>query len=169
VLATYSIRWNSDFSTGYFGNTLRPTNQPLLLSPNDLINTNEGKYDFNTSAFKLTGSYDAPWGMRFAPSYRNQSGQPFGRTFLATMNYGSQRVLAEPIDSQRQPNINLVDLRIEKSVGIGARKLGLVLDIYNITNANTEQNINWSSGTTYLAPSNIVGPRILRFGARFDW
>jgi Carboxypeptidase regulatory-like domain len=169
MLATFSYRWNNDFSTGYFGNTLRPTNQPLLLSPNDLINTDEGRYKFNTYAFKLTGTYDGPWGMRFAPSYRNQSGQPFGRTFLATMNYGSQRVLAEPIDSQRMRNINVVDLRVEKSIAVGLRKIGLVVDVYNITNANTEQNINWSSGTTYLAPSNIIGPRIVRFGGRFDW
>lgn len=109
------------------------------------------------------------WGIRLAPSFRHQSGQPFGRTFLATMNYGSQRVLAEPIDAQRQDNINVTDLRVEKSLALGARRVGLVLDVYNITNANTEQNINWSSGSTYLAPSTIIGPRTLRFGARFDW
>ena len=167
LLSTFSYRWNYDFSNAYFGSNLRSLSLPL--SDNDLINTDEGRYNFGTWAFKLTGTYDAPWGIRLAPSYRHQSGQPFGRTFLATMNYGAQRVLAEPLNSQRQDNINVVDLRVEKSVPFGARRLGLVLDIYNITNANTEQNINWNSGSTYLAPSTIIGPRILRFGARFDW
>ena len=44
-----------------------------------------------------------------------------------------------------------------------------IRDSYNLTNANAEQNINWASGSTYLAPSNIIGPRIVRFGGRFDW
>jgi outer membrane receptor protein involved in Fe transport len=167
LLATFSRRWNNDFSTGYFGNTTRANS--LLANPNELINTDDGRYNFATSAFKLTGSYEAPWGLRVSPSYRFQSGQPFGRTFLATMNYGSQRLLAEPIDSQSQEKISVIDTRIEKSVNIGSRRLGLVLDFYNIANSNTEQNINWSSGSTYLAPSTIIGPRIVRFGARFDW
>jgi hypothetical protein len=167
LLSTFSYRWNYDYADAYFGNNLRA--RSLIQNPNELINTDEGRYTFGTWAFKLTGTYDAPWGIRLAPSYRHQAGQPFGRTFLATMNYGTQRVLAEPIDTQRQANINVIDLRIEKSIPLGLRKVGLVLDVYNITNANTEQNINWSSGSTYLAPSTIIGPRILRFGARFDW
>jgi hypothetical protein len=28
--------------------------------------------------------------------------------------------------------------------------------------------INWDSGTRYLLSSNIVGPRIVRFGVKFD-
>jgi hypothetical protein len=167
LLSTFSYRWNYDFEDAYFGNNLRARELPQ--SANDLINTDEGRYNFTTWAFKLTGTYDMKWGIRLAPSFRHQSGQPFGRTFLATMNYGSQRVLAEPIDAQRQDNINVTDLRVEKSLALGARRVGLVLDVYNITNANTEQNINWSSGSTYLAPSTIIGPRIVRFGARFDW
>ena len=167
LLASFAYRWNYDFANAYLGNNLRASTLPV--SPNDLINTDEGRYNFNNWTFKANGSYDAPWGIRVSPSYRFQSGQPFGRTFLATTNYGQQRILAEPIDAQAQRNFNLFDVRVEKSVSIGRRKIGLVLDIYNLTNSNAEQNINWASGTTYLAPSNIIGPRIVRFGARFDW
>jgi hypothetical protein len=167
LLAAFSYRWNYDFANSYVGNNLRASTLPV--SPNDLINTDEGRHNFTNWAFKLSGTYDGPWALRFSPSYRHQAGQAFGRTFLATTNYGQQRVLAEPLDAQRQPNFNVFDMRVEKSVPIGRTKVGLVLDIYNLTNANTEQNINWSSGTSYLAPSNIIGPRIVRFGARFDW
>jgi hypothetical protein len=167
VLASYSYRWNQDFASAYLGNNLRASTLPV--SPNDLINTDEGRYNFNNWTFKASGSYEARWGLRLSPSYRFQAGQPFGRTFLATTNYGQQRVLAEPIDSQAQRNFSLIDMRVEKSVPVGRRKIGLVLDIYNLTNANAEQNINWASGSAYLAPSNIIGPRIVRFGGRFDW
>jgi hypothetical protein len=175
MLATYAYRWNKDYSSSYFGNTVRASSTSVLASnllpanPNDLINTDDGRYNFGTAAFKLTGSYDAAWGIRLSPSYRFQSGQPFGRTFVATMNFGTERILAQPIDAQQQDNINLIDMRIEKSIHLGGQRIGLVLDIYNITNANTAQNINWASGTTYLGPSTIIGPRILRFGGRFDW
>jgi hypothetical protein len=175
LLATFAYRWNKDFGNSYFGNTVRNSgtvvtaNNLLPNNPNDLINTDNGRYDFGTAAFKLTGSWDGPVGLRFSPSYRFQGGQPFGRTFLATMNFGSERILAEPIDSRTQDNINLIDLRVEKSIHIGTQRVGLVLDLYNITNRNTQQNINWASGSTYLGPSTIIGPRILRFGGRFDW
>ena len=66
-------------------------------TPADLINTDDGRFNFSTYAFKINGSYDAPWGVRVSPSYRYQSGQPFGRTFAVNLNYGSQRILAEPI------------------------------------------------------------------------
>jgi hypothetical protein len=36
-------------------------------------------------------------------------------------------------------------------------------------NANPEQNITLSSGSNFLRPSNIVPPRIARFGAKFEW
>jgi hypothetical protein len=167
VLASFAYRWNYDFANAYLGNNLRASALPV--SPNDLINNDEGRYNFDNWTFKASGSYDARWGIRVSPSYRFQAGQPFGRTFLATTNYGQQRILAEPIDAQSQRNFSLIDLRVEKSVALGRRKVGLVVDVYNLTNSNAEQNINWASGSSYLAPSNIIGPRIVRFGGRFDW
>ncbi len=181
MLATYAYRWNKDFGNSYFGNTVRSSstvveaNNLMPVNPNDLINTDNGRYNFGTGAFKLTGTYDAPWGLRLSPSYRYQQGQPYGRTFAATMNFGTERILAEPITTHRQDAIALIDVRVEKSVHIGSSRVGLVLDVYNITNSNAAQNINWSSGSssaygvTYQTPSTIIGPRILRFGGRFDW
>ncbi|MPZ17321.1 MAG: hypothetical protein GEV06_05335 [Luteitalea sp.] len=167
MIAAFSYRWNYDFDDGYFGNTLR--SETLPTTPTDLINTDEGRFNFQTWAFKLNGTYDGPWDLRFSPSYRYQSGQPFGRTFEVALNYGNQRILAEPIDTQRQDSINLIDLRVEKAITLVGARLTALIDLYNITNTNTEQNINWNSGTRYLFPSNIVGPRIVRFGVKFDW
>ena len=52
------------------------------------------------------------------PALRVQSGQPFGRTFIAGaangINYGSQRILAEPLGTRKQDNIVILDLRAEK-------------------------------------------------------
>ena len=62
-----------------------------------------------------------------------------------------------------------VDLRVEKVVRFGATSLSGFLDVFNMFNNNAEQNITWSSGSSFLRPSNIVPPRIARFGAKFEW
>jgi len=36
------------------------------------------------------------------------------------------------------------------------------VDVFNVFNANPEQNINWSSGSSFLQPLAIVPPRIFR-------
>lgn len=169
---SFSKRWNKDQDTGYFGNNLRSVLTPSR--PNDLINTTNGRYEFTMWTMKINGSYDAPFGIRVTPALRFQQGQPFGRTFLAGaahgINYGSQRILTEPIDSQRQDNISIVDLRVEKFFNLPtARRLGVFFDIYNLTNSDAAQNITWNSGSQYLRPVSIVGPTIMRFGTKFDW
>ena len=123
---------------------------------------------------KINGSYDAPWGIRITPALRFQQGQPYGRTFLAGaangINYGSQRILAEPLDSRRQDNIAILDIRIEKSFRFAqSRRLGLFFDVYNLTNSDAAQNINWGSGSAFEQPISIIGPTIMRFGVKVDW
>lgn len=51
----------------------------------------------------------------------------------------------------------------------GERRAAAFIDVYNVLNANPAQNINWSSGSTFLRPLAIVPPRIVRLGARLDW
>ena len=122
----------------------------------------------------MNGSYEAPYGVRVTPSVRNQAGQPYGRTISAGsangINYGSARILIEPISAHRQDTVTIVDVRVEKSLALAAsRSLSLFVDGYNLTNTNAATNINWSSGATYLTPSTIVPPRLARIGARFAW
>ncbi len=168
---SFSMRWNKDQDTGYFGNNLRAVDTPS--TPNDLINTTNGRYEFTMWTMKINGSYDAGWGIRITPALRFQQGQPFGRTFLAGaangINYGSQRILAEPIDSRRQDDIAIVDIRAEKFFTMASRRLGLFADVYNLTNSDAAQNITWNSGTAFLRPVSIIGPTIMRFGVKFDW
>jgi hypothetical protein len=123
---------------------------------------------------KINGSYDAPYRIRITPALRIQQGQAYGRTFLAGaahgINYGSQRILAEPIDTQRQDDIVILDIRTEKFFNVATgRRVGLFFDVYNLTNGDAAQNINWGSGSTYRFPVTIIGPTIMRFGAKFEW
>lgn len=169
LLASYTHSWIKDHASAYFGNTVRQYG--LRVTPNDEINTNGGRHEFTTWQAKLHGTWETPWwGIRTTPILRHQSGQPYGRTFQNTFNYGTFAVLAEPLGTRRQDNITLLDIRVEKSIRL-ARGMTLAgfLDVFNMTNGNAEQNITWSSGTSFLRPSNIVPPRLARFGAKFEW
>jgi hypothetical protein len=168
VNASYAYRWNRDNSNGYFGQTLRVRQD--VANPNDAINTEDGQYVFGLWSAKINGTIEARWGLRLTPAIRMQSGQPYGRTFVASMNYGSQTFLAEPFAARRQDNIVLVDTRVEKLFRVAKRQtLSVFVDGYNLTNTNAAANINWVSGRTFLNPTTIVPPRLWRFGAKFDW
>jgi len=172
LFGSYAYRLNRDNSSGYFGQTLRTRED--VANPNDTINTDGGRYVFSTWSAKAHGTYQAPWNILITPALRLQAGQPYGRTINAGaangINYGSQRILAEPIDTRRQDNIILADIRVEKVIKLGkGQSISLFGDGYNLTNSNPASNITWSSGSTFLLPVTIVGPRLARFGMKFDW
>ncbi len=186
LAAAFSKRWNKDHSTAYFGQNLRAVTTPS--TPNDIINTDDGRYNFSMWTAKINGSYEAPYQIRITPALRFQSGQPYGRTILASaaygvgnirnaagavidgINYGTQRILMEKIGTRKQDDILILDVRAEKFFNLGAaRRVGLFLDVYNLTNSDAQQNITWNSGGAFELPSSIVPPTIARFGVKFDW
>ena len=178
LAAGFSKRWNKDQSTAYFSQNLRAVTTPS--TPNDKINTDNGRYDFSMWTAKINGSYEAPFQIRITPALRFQSGQPFGRTVLASaaygvggtggINYGTQRILTEELGTRRQDNIAIFDIRAEKYFNVkGGRKVGVFFDVYNLTNSKAQQNITWNSGSAFEKPTLIVPPTIARFGMKLDW
>jgi Carboxypeptidase regulatory-like domain len=171
LMATYSVTWNREnlASPGAAANPVRSADSPL--SPNDLINAaGDGRYHYALWNAKVHAVIPGPWQLQFSPLVRAQAGQPFGRTFVATMNYGSQRVLAEPLGTQTQDVVAIVDARVERIFKFSSRsKLSAQLDVYNLLNANPEDFISWGSGSSYLRPSSVIPPRIVRFGVKVDW
>jgi hypothetical protein len=76
---------------------------------------------------------------------------------------------SEPIGTRRMDNISIFDVRIEKGVRLaGGRRVAVFLDIYNVLNANPEENTSWAS-ESFLRPLSVVAPRIARVGAKLQW
>lgn len=169
LVAGFAHTWNYDQANAYSGQPVRQNTYPL--TPNDLINAGgDGEYDFRIWSAKIYGTYEAPWGLRITPYLRHQSGQPFGRTFSQTLNYGTIRILAEPIDTRRMDNITLLDVRIEKGFRLAeGRRLAGFIDGFNLLNANPAETAIWTSGTSFLRPLSIVAPRIVRIGTKLEW
>ena len=66
--------------------------------------------------------------------HRHQSGQAFGRTLVARLNYGTIRVLAGTVGPRRQDHITLVDVRVEKVVPPWIARLGFRFDWSRLQN-----------------------------------
>ena len=111
-------------------------------------------------------------GLIISPNLRHQGGQPFCRLFRPTLNYGRQRIQAEPMDTNRQDHLTVFDVRTEKAFTMGPNGGGRLIgffDLYNIANYNGAENINWNSSSTYLRPIEIIAPRMVRIGVKFEF
>ena len=138
-------------------------------TPNALVHTTAGQDRFTTWQGKLDATLNLPLDVRLVPVLRAQAGIPFARTFVRTLTYGNANVKAEPVGAHRTPDITLVDLRTEKTFRVARTRVMGFIDIYNLFNTNAEQTLTTSSGASWLRPTAITGPRILRIGARLDW
>jgi outer membrane receptor protein involved in Fe transport len=171
LMASYGYTKSFDNNnTIYLGNTVRQNALPA--TPNDEINTTAGRHEYSRQNVKLAGTWNTPWwGISFSPMLRYQQGFPYGRTFATSaLSYGSVRILAEPFGTRRQDDIVITDLRLEKTVALGRRRdVSAFFDIYNMFNANPEQNLQWSSGTAFNRPLSIVPPRLARIGVKLNF
>ena len=159
--------WSVEHASTYSGQAVRQN--MFVLSPNDLINTTgDGRHRLRTWTATVSSTIHLPGKFVVSPLLRHQAGQPFGRTISARLpNAGDIRVLAEPVGSRRMDNVTLLDVRIERVIWrLRARQASLFADVFNLLNANPEQNVNWASGPAFLQPITVVAPRIARIGVR---
>ena len=159
LLASFTHTWTREAALGT-GNDF---------TPNALINASGSQDRFRTWQAKLNAIVSLPWGFRAVPVVRYQSGQPFARTFVRTLNYGNATIKAEPIAANRTPDILLVDVRSEKVFRVKDTRVAGFFDVYNLFNANGAQTLTTSSGAFWLRPTAITAPRVFRIGARLAW
>jgi hypothetical protein len=139
---------------------------------------NPGVEDRTLWNFKAAASYDAKYGIRLSPVLRHQSGSNFARTITITSpgscactgisNSNGNIAYAEPMDSNREDNIWVFDVRAEKTLSFSSRvRLRLMFDAFNLANSHASETISRATGLTYLRPSAILAPRTARLGFRF--
>jgi hypothetical protein len=162
----YGNRWSGSMGYGFTQQENFPENYPL--NPNQ-----PGVEDRTLWNFKASASYDAPFGVRFSPVLRHQSGVNFARTVAIATPTGSGLVAtgtgyAEPANSNREDNIWVFDVRTEKTLSLGSRvRIRAYLDLFNITNSHASETISRATGLSYLKPSAILAPMTARVGFRF--
>jgi hypothetical protein len=173
--ASFSYVWTEEFGNLYFNNrfgTAVPGGAFSFFGSYP-VNPNEPTFnEFTSWNAKFAGTIDAGWGLRVTPVWKVQSGAPYGRFITTTaLNYTpSQIVLVEPVGTRRQDTVSIVDFRVEKQLRFGPQaRVGLFLDVFNTFNSNTAVNISWGSGAAFEKATTVLGPRIAKFGVKFDW
>jgi hypothetical protein len=165
----YSNRWSASIGGAHTWLTDFPNG--VQRSPN-----NPGVEDTTLWNFKLTGSYDAAYGIRISPVLRHQSGSNYARTVTIPSSTGlitsagSTAAYVEPMNANREDNIWVFDVRADKTISFTDRlRARLFFDLFNITNSHASETISRATGTGYQRPSAILAPRTARLGFRFLW
>jgi hypothetical protein len=155
-------------------------------NPNSLINANGRQANDQPHAFKVIGSYQAPWGINLGANYQALSGLPRDRRINLALRQGTTTVLAEPRGAYRADMLSLLSLRADKSFKLDARRrAGVIVELHNALNSSAGQNSYGvttqaftsqaqfdarRASTSYFGRTQeIVAPRILKLGVKFEF
>jgi hypothetical protein len=138
-------------------------------------------------AFKLLGSYQAPWGINLGANFQSLSGLPRDRVLSVTFSQGTANLRMEQQGTYRQDVLNLLGLRAEKSFRLGrGHRASIVADINNVINSSAAQgtvgtvsrgfanqaavDAAVAAGTSYFGRrQEIIAPLVLKIGFKLDF
>ncbi len=130
-------------------------------------------------ALRLSGSYLFPKGINLAGSLISNTGYPYVSTYQITraaaalqgvsLTRATQTITLSQRGNERFNAVTMVDLRLSRPFRFGARRFTPQLDIFNIGNADTIVNNNPGVSAQYLAPAEILAPRIVRVAFSIDF
>jgi hypothetical protein len=127
----------------------------------------------STYVFKVDGTYDLPWGFTTSVNFQHYTGFPVRPTETFTgpeLAQVSETVALLPAGQVRYPSVNLLDIRVARDFAFRDRyHLEPILDLFNVTNAQTIVSENTAFGSAYLQPSNTVNPFLARIGLKFTF
>ena len=125
-------------------------------------------------AFRLSGSYRLPYDISLAGSMLSNNGYPYVSTYSLsravaathgiTLTRATQTIQLSERGDERFPDVTMVDLRLSRAFRFGSRSIQPTIDFFNVTNTDTRDNQNSAVGASYLLPTSILSPRIIRVG-----
>jgi hypothetical protein len=143
-------------------------------NPNSAIDRDNGAVFTDLPwVFTLSGSYLLPYDISISGKYTGRAGDPLIRTAVfsgLTASQASETVRVNQRGEDRTEDVTkFVDLRVSKRFRLGASSLEGSVDLFNLLNANHVLLQTTAVGTTWGRPTQILSPRVIRFGltARF--
>jgi hypothetical protein len=126
------------------------------------------------TALRLSGSYELPWAINLAGSMIANNGYPYVSTYSLTralaatqgitLTRASQTIRLSERGEERYGNVTMFDIRLSKAIRFGSRSFTPQVDFFNIGNASTAVARTVAVGPSYLQPTEILSPRIIRIG-----
>jgi hypothetical protein len=182
-----SNRWQ--MLMGYTYSQTRQKGLSVSANPNTFINAEgpvTGSLGDRPHQFKVTGTYVLPfYDIGFAANLNSQSGSLITRSINTPQTVGGNTAVnVEPLGSYRLPTRTSADLRFFKTTTFGTRSLDVSVDVHNVSNSNTVWDARSLGGTINLrqngdpngtintvaqfaSPSQVYGPRNIRFNVAF--
>jgi len=139
-----------------------------------------------THAFKVLGSYQAPFAITVGANYQALTGLPRDRNLSVPFSQGTANIRVEPRGTYRADTLSLLSLRADKSFRInGPRRASVIVELHNVLNSSAGQNSfgtvtrNFANQAAFDAArvttsyfgrvQEIVAPRVLKLGFKFDF
>ncbi len=146
-------------------------------NPNNEINRANSILNYDaTNIFKVNSNYTFPKRIETGVTFQHYTGYPVDPIFgppqavYENLNQGQVTVIALTQGKLRLPGINILNVRISRPSTIKGRvQLEPIVDLFNITNANTVTDQVSTFGSSYLQPTNQLNPFIARFAMRLTF
>ena len=129
-----------------------------------------------TYQFNANGYYQGPWGVNFGANFVLRQGysEMFFSNDVATNDpvYSTKDIVVIPgrVGDFRLPAVKSLDARVEKLFKFDRAQLGLDVDVFNLLNSGTVLGRIYDvSASNFNDVAEIMNPRILRFGVRFQF
>ena len=131
---------------------------------------------------KAFGGYTIPrWDVQVAATFQSIPGAPLAANYVLS-SADAARTLGRPLSGNSanmtvnlvspgtvlEDRLNEVDLRVGKILRVGARRVSLNLDAYNLTNADTATASNANYGT-WMTPTTVLQARFVKFSMQLDF
>ena len=92
-------------------------------------------------AFKVLGSYQAPYGITVGANFQALSGLPLDRVLSVPLSQGTANVRVDPRGAFQQDFLKLLSLRADKSFRLGGgHRASFVAELHNLLNSSAGQN-----------------------------
>jgi len=157
--------------------------------PNSLLPfVNQGRQaNDQPHAFKVLGSYQAPYGINIGANYQVLSGLPRDRSLSVPFAQGTATIRVEERGVYRADTLNLLSLRGDKTFNLGmGHRASIVAELHNVLNSSAGQNsygvitranasqaafeASRAAGTSYFGRvQEIVAPRVFKLGFRYNF
>jgi len=170
----FSQKWQMQAGFTIGKNTGGVTNGTDLNDPNVTLFPQGVIGNDSETAFRLSGSYELPGAINLAGSMIANNGYPYVSTYNLTravaatqgitLTRASQVVQLSERGDERFDNVMMFDIRLSKAFRFGSRSFSPQIDFFNVSNADTTVNHSVAVGPSYLQPSDILSPRIIRIG-----
>jgi hypothetical protein len=126
-------------------------------------------------AVKVSGSYQAPYGILASAVVQHYTGFPE----LTTVSVGpatvaltqvTQSITVEPRGTTRLPDVNLVDFNVKKTIKAGGSiSIQPAVEVFNLLNSSAIQSRTTVLGPAYGRAANIVLGRMVKFGVNVNF